>query len=165
MGLPIHRTDKMKSVSVKDVDQHKFVRALAAFFKKSGKVKQPEWADLVKTAVFKELAPFDEDWFLIRMASMARHIYIRSPIGVKTAKRIYGARKNNGVCPSHFCGTSGSVARKVMQALEALKLVEKDTNGGRRLTSQGLRDLDRIASQNKPRPKYCLKRCGKVYHL
>merc|ERR1712071_491098 len=60
---------QMKSVSVKDVDQHKFVRALAAFFKKSGKVKQPEWADLVKTAVYKELAPFDEDWFYIRMAS------------------------------------------------------------------------------------------------
>merc|ERR1712179_388950 len=56
------QTVKMKSVSVKDVDQHKFVRALAAFFKKSGKVKQPEWTDLVKTAVFKELAPFDEDW-------------------------------------------------------------------------------------------------------
>merc|ERR1712137_722227 len=53
---------KMKSVSVKDVDQHKFVRALAAFFKKSGKVKQPEWTDIVKTAVYKELAPFDEDF-------------------------------------------------------------------------------------------------------
>ena len=53
-------------------------------------MKAPEWADLVKTAVYKELAPFDEDWFLIRMASLARHIYIRSPIGVKTVKRIYG---------------------------------------------------------------------------
>lgn len=53
-------------------------------------MKAPEWADLVKTGVYKELAPFDEDWFLIRMASLARHIYIRSPIGVKTAKRIYG---------------------------------------------------------------------------
>merc|ERR1712071_134286 len=48
---------KMKSVSVKDVDQHKFVRALAAFFKKSGKVKQPEWADLVKTASTRSLLP------------------------------------------------------------------------------------------------------------
>lgn len=57
--------------------------------------------------------------------------------------------KNNGVRPSHFCGSSGSVARKVFQALEAIKLVEKDTNGGRRLTSQGFRDLDRIASQIK----------------
>merc|ERR1711946_110101 len=51
--------------------------------------------------------------------------------------------------PSHFCASSGSVARKVMQALEAIKLVEKDANGGRRLTSQGFRDLDRIASQIK----------------
>ena len=58
-------------------------------------------------------------------------------------------RKNNGVCPSHFCGSSGSVARKVLQSLENLKLVEKDANGGRRLTSQGFRDLDRIASQIK----------------
>merc|ERR1711911_58169 len=57
--------------------------------------------------------------------------------------------KNNGVAPSHFCASSGSVARKVMQALEAIKLVEKDANGGRRLTSQGFRDLDRIASQIK----------------
>ncbi len=57
--------------------------------------------------------------------------------------------KNNGVRPSHFCGSSGSVARKVLQALEAVKLVEKDANGGRRLTSQGFRDLDRIASQIK----------------
>merc|ERR1740128_372539 len=67
----------MKSVSVKDVDQHKFVRALAAFFKKSGKVKQPGPTPLVKTAVFKELAPFDEDWFLIRMASLVRHPWSR----------------------------------------------------------------------------------------
>lgn len=59
---------------------------------RSGKVKQPEWVDLVKTGVYKELAPFDEDWFLIRMASLARHIYIRAPIGVKTAKRIYGGK-------------------------------------------------------------------------
>ena len=57
--------------------------------------------------------------------------------------------KNNGVRPSHFCGSSGSVARKVLQALEAIKLVEKDAAGGRRLTSQGFRDLDRIASQIK----------------
>lgn len=26
----------------------------------------PVWADLVKTATFKELAPYDADWFYIR---------------------------------------------------------------------------------------------------
>ena len=34
-----------------------------------------------------------------------------------------------------------------MQNLEALKLVEKDPNGGRKMSSQGRRDLDRIAAQ------------------
>ena len=29
---------------------------------RSGKVKLPEWVDLVKTNVAKELAPYDEDW-------------------------------------------------------------------------------------------------------
>lgn len=109
----------------------------------------PEWIDLVKTNNRKELAPYDEDWFYVRCASMARHMYIRSPVGVKTVCKIYGVRKNNGSAPSHWSAGSGSVARKALQALEGLKLVEKDPNGGRRLTSQGRRDLDRIAAQLK----------------
>uniref|UniRef100_A0A672KAB3 Small ribosomal subunit protein eS19 n=1 Tax=Sinocyclocheilus grahami TaxID=75366 RepID=A0A672KAB3_SINGR len=61
--------------------------------------------------------------------------------------KIYGGRKRNGVCPSHFSVGSKNVARKVLQALEGLKMVEKNPNGGRRLTPQGTRDLDRIAGQ------------------
>jgi len=60
----------MPSVSVKDVSQPEFTVALAAFLKKSGKMKVPEWVDLVKTNNRKELAPYDEDWFYIRAASM-----------------------------------------------------------------------------------------------
>ena len=56
-------------------------------------------------------------------------------------------RRNNGSCPSHWRRGSGSIARKGLQSLEQLKLVEKDANGGRRLTPQGRRDLDRIAAQ------------------
>ena len=38
--------------------------------------------------------------------------------------------------------------REIKRSLnEQLKIVEKDPNGGRRLTSQGRRDLDRIAAQ------------------
>ena len=61
--------------------------------------------------------------------------------------KIYGGRRNNGSMPSHWCAGSGSIARKSLQTLEQLKIVEKDPNGGRRLTSQGRRDLDRIAAQ------------------
>merc|ERR1712080_411183 len=138
---------RMPSIGVKDVDQQRFTVALAAFFKKSGKVKLPEWVDLVKTNVAKELAPCDEDWYYIRIASIARHIYVRSPVGVTTVCKIYGVRRNNGSAPSHWRAGSGSIGRKALQALEQLKLVEKDPNGGRRLTSQGRRDLDRIAAQ------------------
>ncbi|XP_041373713.1 40S ribosomal protein S19-like [Gigantopelta aegis] len=141
-------------ISVKDVNQHEFTKALAAFLKKSGKMKIPDWVDIVKLGIFKELAPYDEDWFYIRAASVCRHMYIRSPVGVGSLTKIYGANKSNGTCPSHYHRSSPSVARKVLQSLEGLKLIEKDpNNGGRKLTSQGRRDLDRIASQIKSKKR------------
>ena len=85
---------KMPSVSVKDVDQQKFTGALSTFMKKSGKVKLPEWVDIVKTNVAKELAPYDEDWYFTRCASIARHIYIRAPVGVATVQKIYGGKSS-----------------------------------------------------------------------
>jgi len=130
----------MAPTSVKDVDQQKFVFALSAFLKKSGKVKVPEWADIVKTSVAKELAPYDDDWYYTRVASVARHLYMRSPVGVKTLTKIYGVRRNMGTCPSHWARGSGSIARKTLQTLEQLKLVQKDANGGRVLTPQGRHD-------------------------
>jgi small subunit ribosomal protein S19e len=70
-------------------------------------------------------------------------------VGVGTVRKIFGGLKRNGTTPAHFCIGSGSVARRALQSLEALKLVEKDSNGGRRLSSQGRRDLDRVAAQIK----------------
>jgi ribosomal protein S19E (S16A) len=33
---------------------------------RQGKLKVPDWVDLVKTAKRKELAPYDPDWFYTR---------------------------------------------------------------------------------------------------
>ena len=41
---------------------------------------------------------------------------------------------------------TGSVERKVFQALEKIGVLEKDPRGGRRISQAGQRDLDRIAS-------------------
>ncbi|XP_014813349.1 PREDICTED: 40S ribosomal protein S19, partial [Calidris pugnax] len=114
---------------------------------RSGKLKVPEWADTVKLAKHKELAPYDENWFYTRAASTARHLYLRGGAGVGSMATVYGGRQRRGVRPSHFSRGSGSVARRVLQALEGLKMVEKDQDGGRKLTPQGQRDLDRIAGQ------------------
>ncbi|XP_023802277.1 40S ribosomal protein S19 [Cyanistes caeruleus] len=117
------------------------------FPRRSGKLKVPEWADTVKLAKHKELAPYDENWFYTRAASTARHLYLRGGAGVGSMAKVYGGRQRRGVRPSHFSRGSGAVARRVLQALEALKVVEKDQDGGRKLTPQGQRDLDRIAGQ------------------
>ncbi|MXQ96154.1 hypothetical protein E5288_WYG020161 [Bos mutus] len=111
------------------------------------KVWEAEWVDTVKLAKHKELAPYDENWFYTRAASTARHLYLPGGAGVGSMTKIYGGRQRNGVMPSHFSRGSKSVARRVLQALEGLKMVEKDQDGGCKLTPQGQRDLDRIAGQ------------------
>ena len=77
---------------------------------------------------------------------------------------MHGSTKNRGSRPSHHVDASGSVDRKVCQALEQLGVVErlggvggddedegegggsgKRSRGGRRITQAGMRDLDRIA--------------------
>lgn len=137
----------MPGTTVKDVDQDKIVQGVALFLKKSGKLKIPDNMDIVKTSKSKELSPYNNDWFYIRCASILRRMYHRGPIGVGGVKKIYGARQRNGSSPSHFCTADGAVARRAVQALENIKLVEKHPDGGRKLSAQGQRDLDRIASQ------------------
>lgn len=68
-------------------------------------------------------------YLLVLSASMARKIYLRGGIGVGAFKKIYGGRKSNGVRPSHFAKSSGSIARHCLKQLEALNIVEKDPKG------------------------------------
>ncbi|XP_055536012.1 40S ribosomal protein S19a isoform X1 [Wyeomyia smithii] len=150
--------NQMPGITVKDVDQDKVVQGVALFLKKSGKLKVPDYIDLIKTAKYKELAPTDPDWFYVRCASILRRLYHQSPSGVGSITRIYGGRKRNGVRPSHFCRADGSAARKAVQALEQIKLIEKHPDGGRKLTSQGQRDLDRIAAQIVSKQRAALRK-------
>ncbi|ORY00713.1 40S ribosomal protein S19-A [Basidiobolus meristosporus CBS 931.73] len=137
----------MAGITVKDVNSHQFIKAYAAHLKRSGKLDVPKWVDLAKTATYKELGPYDQDWFFIRAASVARHVYLHKTVGVGHLRRLHGGRKNRGTCPSHHADGSGSVARKVLQALEKINIIEKAPNGGRKLTQDGQRDLDRISAQ------------------
>ncbi|KAH8243118.1 hypothetical protein KR032_004726 [Drosophila birchii] len=137
----------MPGVTVKDLDQHVVTKALASFLKKSGKLVVPVQAEFIKTGKFKETAPTEADWFFTRCASIMRHLYIRSPSGVAAFTKVYGGRKRNGTHPSRFCRSSDGCIRKALQALEAARMVEKHPDGGRKLTSKGQRDMDRIANQ------------------
>lgn len=82
--------------------------------------------------------------FYTRAASVARHIYLRKTVGVGRLRKVHGSTKNRGSRPSHHVDASGSIDRKVMQALEKIGVLEQDEDkGGRRITQSGRRDLDR----------------------
>merc|ERR1711992_151869 len=73
-------------VTVKDVNPQDFVRAFAAHLKKS-KLKVPEYVEIVKTSKAHELGPTDPDWFYVRAASVARHVYLRPNVGVGAIRK------------------------------------------------------------------------------
>ena len=136
-----------RGISVKDVPADAWIAAYARYLKRSGKFEVPKWADMVKTAHFKELGPLNQDWYYVRAASVARRLYIRGNIGIGGFRKVYGGKKRNGTCPGHFALASGSIIRHILHSLEKLKVVEKDTKGGRKISNSGTRDLDRIAGQ------------------
>ncbi|KAJ1574142.1 hypothetical protein NDA12_005327 [Ustilago hordei] len=131
--------------NVRDVDAATFIDAYAQHLKRSGKIEVPVWVDIVKTGHFKEQAPYNPDWFYVRAAALARHIYLRKAVGIGRLRKFHGGASNRGFRPSHHADASGSVQRKVVQGLEGIGVLEKDPKGGRRISQDGMRDLDRIA--------------------
>merc|ERR1711918_39282 len=66
-----------------------------------------------------ELAPYDEDWFYIRAASVARKVYLRSGTGVGALKKWYGGSNSahRGTKKAHFSKAGGAIIRKAMAEL------------------------------------------------
>merc|ERR1711880_19076 len=123
---------------VKDVKPIEFITAFADFLK-SKNVEVPEWASYVKTGAFKELAPQEDDWYFTRMAAVARQVFVRGATGVGMFKRIYGGTLRRGSRPTHNTTGSGAVARSCLDYLE------RDTNNMRIVSSEGKRNMNRIA--------------------
>ncbi|KAF9454718.1 ribosomal protein S19e [Macrolepiota fuliginosa MF-IS2] len=132
---------------VRDISADAFIAAYASHLKRSGKLEVPTWVDIVKTGSYKELAPYDPDWYYVRAAAVARHIYLRKDVGIGALTKLHGGRNRRGNRPSHHADSSASVQRKVCQSLEKIGVLEKSDNGGRRISESGQRDLDQIATQ------------------
>eukprot|EP00013_Stygamoeba_regulata_P008711 CAMPEP_0177679896 /NCGR_PEP_ID=MMETSP0447-20121125/29870_1 /TAXON_ID=0 /ORGANISM="Stygamoeba regulata, Strain BSH-02190019" /LENGTH=163 /DNA_ID=CAMNT_0019189163 /DNA_START=39 /DNA_END=530 /DNA_ORIENTATION=- len=138
---------KRAPATVKDVPADVFIKEYAAHLKRSGRIRLPKWVDLVKTAHFKELSPYDQDWYYVRAASIARRIYLRGGVGVGAFRHIYGRNKDRGTIRSHHAPAAGGLIRHILQSLESLEVVQQDKKGGRIISSIGRRDLDRVAGK------------------
>lgn len=125
---------------------------LAEALKKVPELKQPEWAQFVKSGTAKE-RPIDEpDFWHKRAASILRQIYKKGIIGVNKLRTKYGSKKNRGFAPSEFRKASGKIIRLILQQTDVAGLTEiaKEIKGvrskrpGRQLTSIGKEFMEGI---------------------
>merc|ERR1719454_2033218 len=133
--------------TVKDIDAASFISSFSKHLKRQGRFEMPKWADVVKTAKFKELPPSDPDWLYVRTASMVRKVYIRKGMGVGAFRKVYGGQQRRGTCTKVFSKGSGRIARYIVQQLEEMGLVEQNEDGGRMITKEGQRELDTVSVQ------------------
>jgi small subunit ribosomal protein S19e len=146
VSLEMATRETVQVFGVKDVKSEKFVAEFAKYLKRSGKIELPKYVDFVKTGHAKELSPYNADWYYIRAAALARRVYCRPGTGVGGFRKTYSVGFRDGNTPEHQALASGAIIRTILQQLEKMGLVEKDPQGGRRMTQQGRRDLDRVAS-------------------
>ena len=84
--------------------------------------------------------------YYVRAAAVARHIYLRKSVGVGSLVKFHGGAVNRSHRPYHHRDASRGVDRRVVQSLEKIGVLEKGVDGGRRISQDGMRDLDRIAA-------------------
>lgn len=133
-----------------DAEPQELILKVAEELKKVPEIKPPVWATFVKTGVYKERPPVNNDWWYVRTASVLRTIYRRGPVGVSKLRTKYGGKMNRGVKKAHFFKGSGNIIRKSLQQLEKaglVKFAEKGVHKGRIVTPKGKSFLDKIATQ------------------
>eukprot|EP00574_Skeletonema_japonicum_P010010 CAMPEP_0201721440 /NCGR_PEP_ID=MMETSP0593-20130828/6110_1 /ASSEMBLY_ACC=CAM_ASM_000672 /TAXON_ID=267983 /ORGANISM="Skeletonema japonicum, Strain CCMP2506" /LENGTH=149 /DNA_ID=CAMNT_0048212263 /DNA_START=32 /DNA_END=481 /DNA_ORIENTATION=- len=139
--------EETRGICVRDVPAKAFISAYAEHLKNSDKFELPIWADLVKTSVAKELAPYGDDWYYIRAASIARKVYLRPGVGVGQLRKWYGGNNRRGTRTEHFRKANAGIIRSVLIQLEEMKVTEKAEGGGKQMSRVGQQDLDRIAGR------------------
>jgi len=141
------------------VSKQELVSALADQLKPL--LKKPEWADYVKTGVYKERPPLNSDWWYMRASSILLKVDKLGPVGVSKLRTKYGGKKNRGVRPERFYKGSGSIIRMILQQLEGVGLLKQETRGshkGRVLTLKAYSLIARTArAYDNPRLKHASK--------
>jgi len=73
---------------------------------------------------------------------------LRGGLGVGALRTIYGHCKHRGPRPNFRLKASGAVLRHIVKQLEQIGVVEKlQVGGGRKISREGQKDLDRIATR------------------
>ena len=117
-------------------------------------IKLPEWTVYIKSSYSNEISPIDCDYMYTKAAAIARIIYLSKSknIGVGTLRTIFGKKNRRGVQPPISARASGKIIRVILQQLEKISYIEKFFDEGkhsigRAITKEGIKNLDKIASE------------------
>ncbi|MFW3146463.1 MAG: 30S ribosomal protein S19e [Thermoplasmatota archaeon] len=130
-----------------DVPADRLIRKTAEKLKSMEECKPPEWAQFAKTAVHKERAPMEGDWWYTREAAILRKVYTRGPIGTMHLRALFCGPKDRGSKPNRVAYGSGSIVRNALKQLESAELVQTTKGKGREITPKGRSLLDNIARE------------------
>lgn len=148
---------------MKVVNHQHLIEKLAEKLK--GTVTPPPWAEYVKTGHGKQRPPVRQDWWYVRSAAILLSVQKLGPVGVSKLSVKYGNRKNKGYKTEKFVTGSTNIIRKILQQLEAGKLIkfqDKDVHKGRVLTTQGLRLINECSKEALKNPP--VKKVKAVVH-
>ena len=140
-----------------DIPADLLVPGVAARLETSDSIKQPDWADFVKTGVHKERPPTQENWWLLRSAAILRKVGRMGPIGVNHLSQEFGGSKDRGAAPNRAAAGSRHIIRTALQQMEDAGLVTSRLNAagtvnrGRVLTPAGHKLLDEVAHEMRPK--------------
>jgi len=136
-----------KGRQVREVSAQIYINLLAKHLEDSKVVEAPSWSDLVKLACFNEMPPAAQNWWFVRVASVARQVYLHPGTSVQALRNRYGDGQRNGTSPNHHRQAAKKIIREALQQLEKLGWVSCDATKGRAITSKGQKALDAIAQQ------------------
>ena len=114
---------------------------------KSEEIKNPEWTSFVKTGSHADRPPQDPNWWYTRCASILRKIYLNGPISVNDLRATYGSGKPLSYGAAHHRRSGGAIIRTAMHELERLGYVKIVEKKGRMVSAQGMRKLDKLATE------------------
>jgi ribosomal protein S19E (S16A) len=68
-------------------------------------------------------------------------------VGVGLLRKKFGDTQHRGPRVNKFVKASGAIIRHIIKQFVAIGVFEKSTDGGRKITKEGMRDCDRIAAR------------------
>ena len=129
-----------------DVPSEVLIDRLSKFLKENiGDVSPPNWALTAKTGSHKERPPANPDWWYTRCASLLRKLYLHGPAGTARLRVEFGGRLRHGTHIEHSRVAGGSAIREPLQQLQKAGFISVESKKGRKLTTEGISLLNRMA--------------------